>query len=121
MTLNEYQKAAMSTCLESSDNFSYMMLGAVGEMGELASKVAKAIRKEWMAIEGNEIKWKNVPFGEYESIMQGIEGEIGDILWFVAGLARVFGYQLQEVGEYNVKKLASRKARGKIEGEGDKR
>lgn len=45
MELNEYQEQAMTTCTESSQNFSYMMLNLVGEVGELASKVAKAIRK----------------------------------------------------------------------------
>ena len=35
MELNEYQKQAMTTCTESSRNFSYMMLNLVGEVGEL--------------------------------------------------------------------------------------
>lgn len=50
MTLNEYQDKAMSTCMESCDNFGYMMLNLVGEVGELASKVAKDIRKERQAL-----------------------------------------------------------------------
>ena len=41
MTLNEYQQRAMSTCTQSSNNFNYMMLNLVGEVGELASKIAK--------------------------------------------------------------------------------
>ena len=45
MTLNEYQEKAMGTCLPSCENFSYMMLNLVGEVGELAGKVAKSIRK----------------------------------------------------------------------------
>ena len=46
MELNEYQQQAMSTCMPSCDNFGYMFLNLVGEVGELASKVAKGIRKE---------------------------------------------------------------------------
>ena len=46
LTLNEYQELAMRTCMQSCNNFSYMMLNLVGEVGELASKVAKDIRKE---------------------------------------------------------------------------
>ena len=34
MELNEYQEQAMTTCTESSQNFSYMMLNLVGEVGE---------------------------------------------------------------------------------------
>lgn len=46
MTLNEYQKAAMGTCMPSSNNFAYMILNLQGEVGEFCSKVAKAIRKK---------------------------------------------------------------------------
>lgn len=42
MQLNEYQERAMATCMPSCDNFSYMMLNLIGEVGELASKVARA-------------------------------------------------------------------------------
>lgn len=45
MTLNEYQNRAMETCMPSCDNFSYMMLNLIGEVGEFAGKVAKMIRK----------------------------------------------------------------------------
>ena len=55
MTLEEYQKRAMTTCMASSENFSYMFLNLVGEVGEFASKVAKAIRKEENCIEYNDL------------------------------------------------------------------
>ena len=55
MRLNEYQDRAMSTCLPSCDNISYMSLGLVSEVGELAGKIAKAIRKEELKIDGNEL------------------------------------------------------------------
>ena len=41
MELNEYQKKAMSTCLPSCDNISYMSLGLVSEVGELAGNHPK--------------------------------------------------------------------------------
>lgn len=40
LTMNGYQEAAMKTCMPTCDNFSYMMLNLIGEVGELASKVA---------------------------------------------------------------------------------
>lgn len=55
MTLNEYQEKAMSTCMPSCDNISYMLLNLVGEVGEFASKLAKDIRKENIRIENNEL------------------------------------------------------------------
>ena len=53
MTLNEYQVKAMSTCLPSCENFSYMFLNLVGEVGEFAGKMAKHIRKEHYTVVGD--------------------------------------------------------------------
>ena len=55
MELNEYHQKAMTTCMASCDNFAYMMLNLVGELGEFASKVAKQIRKENITLERNNI------------------------------------------------------------------
>ena len=52
LTMNGYQDAAMSTCMRTCDNFSYMMLNLIGEVGELASKVAKDIRRNEVKIGG---------------------------------------------------------------------
>ena len=54
MELKEYQERAMTTCMPSSNNFSYMFLNLVGEVGEFASKVAKSIRKDGNVINFNE-------------------------------------------------------------------
>lgn len=113
MELNEYQKQAMTTRMRSCDNFSYMMLNLVGEVGELASKVAKQIRKEEATINGNEL-WTTM---ENESLML----EAGDILWQLAGLCDAFGWSLEQVAQANLDKLASRKERGVIDGNGDYR
>ena len=52
MELNKYQEQAMTTCMHSCKNISYMLLNLVGEVGELASKIAKNIRKENVYIGG---------------------------------------------------------------------
>lgn len=113
MELNEYQKQAMTTRMRSCDNFSYMMLNLVGEVGEFASKVAKQIRKEEASINGNEL-WTTM---DTESLML----EAGDILWQLAGVCDAFGWSLEEVAQANLNKLASRKQRGVIDGNGDYR
>lgn len=119
-TLNEYQAQAMTTCKPTSHNYVYMAEGMVGEMGEFTSKVAKAIRKGEVAINDNQLMAVNSDMDMTE-LMNGLKGELGDILWFVAGLASVFGWNLEDVGYENLLKLQSRKARGKIEGNGDNR
>lgn len=47
--------------------------------------------------------------------------EAGDILWQLSGLCEVMGWRLEDVAKANLEKLASRKQRGVIDGEGDNR
>ena len=126
MTLNEYQKQAMTTCMPSSENFSYMFLNLVGEVGEFASKVAKAIRKDKMQVGGDytyEINQLRDTYGadedEIGSIYDGLEKEAGDILWQLSGLCTVMGWSLEDVGQTNLDKLQARKQAGTIVGNGD--
>ena len=46
MILNEYQNKAMAICMPSCENFSYMMLNLVGEVGEFASKWRRSMAEE---------------------------------------------------------------------------
>ena len=120
MELNEYQRRAMSTCLPSCDNIAYMSLGLVSEVGELAGKIAKAIRKEELKIDSNElIKRDKVSEEEMMSIRAGIVGEIGDCAWFLACICHTLGLSLEEVATANLAKLAERKKLGTIIGNGD--
>lgn len=124
MTLNEYQEKAMSTCMDSCNNFSYMMLNLVGEVGELSSKVAKMIRKGKFDIGGESnlrVDTKAMNGDDIETIGKELKLEAGDIAWQLAGLCKVFGWSLEDVCQANLDKLASRKARGVIDGNGDER
>lgn len=124
MTLNEYQEKAMSTCMDSCNNFSYMMLNLVGEVGELSSKVAKMIRKGKFEIGGESnlrVDIKVMNGDDIETIDKELKLEAGDIAWQLAGLCKVLGWSLEEVCQANLDKLASRKARGVIDGNGDER
>lgn len=115
MELNEYQKRAMTTCMSSSENFSYMFLNLVGEVGEFASKVAKAIRKDEIFIFGNHIDLNQ----DWDS--SDLKKLAGDILWQLSGLCDVMGWSLEEVAQQNLDKLAIRKQRNVIDGSGDNR
>lgn len=119
MDLDEYQERAMTTCMESSHNFSYMFINLVGEVGELASKVAKAIRKERLEINENILQAKFATFEETEELNEALMLEAGDILWQLAGLCTVMGWKFNEVGRKNLNKLNARKAIGTIDGNGD--
>lgn len=53
--------------------------------------------------------------------MESLAYEIGDILWQTAGIAKALGFSLDEIAMMNLNKLASRKERGVIDGNGDNR
>ena len=122
LTLNEYQEKAMTTCMPSCENISYMLLNLVGEVGEFASKIAKNVRKGNMTIGG-----KCLPNGLH-TMLEGeawlnadieLMKEAGDILWQLSGLCSVMGWDLQDVAQMNLDKLAARKEAGTIDGSGD--
>lgn len=127
MTLNDYQTRAMTTCTKSSDNEIYAICGLMAEVGEIADKVAKGVRKQIITVcddriyhseEGAQDGNVNLQYVEFE---EGLKKELGDVLWFVAHLAHRFGWSLDEVAQLNLDKLADRAKRGKIIGEGDDR
>ena len=117
LTLNEYQKEAMTTCMKTSENFSYMFLNLVGEIGEFASKIAKHIRKDKASIEESKLFLFNVSEEENEELQK----EAGDILWQLSGLCTVMGWDLEYIAKMNLDKLASRRDRNVIDGNGDNR
>lgn len=119
LTLNEYQEKAMTTCLPTSKNWSYMFLNLVGEVGELASKVAKSIRKDIAYIGLNDLKYDKENDGLINN--EELKKEAGDILWQLSGLCSVMGWSLEDVAQQNLDKLASRQQRNVIEGNGDNR
>lgn len=124
LTLNEYQSRAMTTCTESSDNDTYALFGLMAEVGELADKVAKAKRKGIISVHGDMIL-PTIPSkenaGAFNEFVEGLLKELGDVLWFVALLAKMSGQSLEDVAQMNLEKLADRAKRNVIIGEGDNR
>lgn len=108
MELNEYQRAAQSTAIYPNDgSISYLALAICGEAGELADKVKKVLRD------------KNGQF--YMPDLTAIALELGDVLWYVANLAKVLGYDLSDIATLNLEKIKSRVERGTLHGSGDNR
>lgn len=123
MTLAQYQQQAMTTCLPESENFSYMMLNLVGEVGELASKVAKMIRKggvEFLPDGDITLYHSSDPEADRQRELD-MQAEAGDILWQLSGLCSVMGWQLEDIARQNLTKLADRQQRHVIDGSGDHR
>lgn len=108
MTLTEYQKQAMITRLQSCENWEYMFTGLVAEVGEIADIVAKAVRKDEAFIIDNKLAVEN------EEIGPKLIKELGDVLWFVAGLSDYLETDLEQVARINLEKLAERKRNNDI-------
>lgn len=125
MTLNEYQERAMSTCMPSCKNMAYMLLNLVAEVGELAGKVAKPIRREEVCFRDNLLMpmhmWEEDDMMAFQDMVTEMAYEAGDALWQLSGVVTKLGFTLEEIAQMNLDKLASRKERGKIEGNGDHR
>ena len=115
MSLADYQRRAMTTCMSSCENYSYMFLNLVGEVGELASKVSKAIRTGHANINENKLDFESI------NLKQEMMLEAGDVLWQLSGLCSAMGWPLEEIAQMNLDKLKSRQERGVIAGNGDHR
>jgi NTP pyrophosphatase (non-canonical NTP hydrolase) len=104
-SLNDYQKAAMEFRLPTADE-AYALLGLTGEVGELNSLLAKSIR------DGVQ---RNLQFQD------NVIKELGDILWFVAAIAKDLNVSLETIAVENLMKLQGRADRKTIQGNGDNR
>ena len=120
MTLQEYQERAMLTCMPTCDNLLYMLGLIHEEAGELQGKVNKAMRKKLIKFVDNKAVWTGTQ-EELEDFHADCQKELGDVIWAVAGTAKVFGWDLCGVAQTNLDKLADRYDRGVIDGQGDNR
>lgn len=111
--MNEYQEKAKEYDLfRATGNYNTVafiekVLGLVGEAGETADKIKKVLRDKEGIID--------------EHDKEEIAKELGDVLWYIANIARYLNVSLDEVAKMNIDKLESRKQRNLISGEGDNR
>jgi NTP pyrophosphatase (non-canonical NTP hydrolase) len=110
MTFDEYQKQALTTNLSKEDEFLELIqqvLGLADEAGEVQSIFKKWIRDQ----DADPAKLDR----------DNVKKELGDVLWYIAVIAHDLNIPLSDIAEYNIQKLASRKARNTLSGSGDDR
>jgi NTP pyrophosphatase (non-canonical NTP hydrolase) len=109
MNLDEYQKLAKRTAApyDTKNAVFALLLGLVGETGEIAEKAKKIVRDQ------------DSDFSKFDK--EDLKKELGDVLWYIAIVADYFDISLEDIGQKNIDKLASRQARGKLSGSGDNR
>lgn len=108
MTFKDYQEKAVETAIYGTGSkIIYPALGLANEAGEVLGKIKKVLRdKDGMFTpETNQI----------------IGDEIGDVLWYIAALARDLNLSLEDIANRNIAKLLDRRARNVIQGSGDNR
>ncbi len=97
MTINEYQKLAMTTLnpdLSTKDVLINGVMGLCGESGEAIDIVKKHLAQ------GHELD------------REALAKELGDIAWYLAETATALGYSLEAVFQMNVDKLKGRYPEG---------
>lgn len=116
--LNEYQFLSGQTALYPGQGefqgLVYCLLKLGGEAGEVLEKVGKLLRDSG-------VEWDSDPKSWPADVQLAIKKELGDVLWYIGGVARECGWTLQDVAETNLDKLESRQNRGMIHGSGDNR
>jgi len=101
-----YTSIAMLSELERLAPLLYLGCKLAGESGEVAEKIAKALRDG---------------VDDQQAWSLDLAKELGDILWYVSQVARELGYQFADVASGNLDKLADRQRRGVLGGSGDNR
>ena len=97
MTINEYQKLAMTTLNPALDKKDVLINGVMGLCGE--SGEAIDIVKKWLA-QGHELD------------REKLAGELGDIAWYLAETAYALEIPLEEIFRGNIEKLKKRYPEG---------
>lgn len=127
MEANEYQAGAITTevytkaanhFIHDSDletqeiwlQLAYCTGKLNGEAGEVAELVFKALRDGGV----------HAGLIDHERAVS-LRKELGDVLWYVANICDILGFNLSSIMEENLEKLADRKERGVITGDGNDR
>jgi len=97
MTINEYQRLAMTTLNPNLDKKDVLINGVMGLCGEAGEAID--IVKKHLA-QGHEL--------DREKLI----GELGDIAWYLAETATVLDMDLEEVLTRNIEKLKRRYPEG---------
>jgi NTP pyrophosphatase (non-canonical NTP hydrolase) len=94
MDMSDYQQAALRTAApkEKYNELFHLLLGLVGETGEIAEKAKKIVRD------------KASDFSQRD--IEDLKKELGDTLWYIAIIADHFDVPLEDVAQLNIAKLA---------------
>ncbi len=94
LTLDDYQRESATTDVEgTNDDLLTLLLGMAGEVGALIAEYKKKRRPDGVTYTG------------FEEV---VKTELGDILWYLAALARRVNINLNDVATLNLEKTCAR-------------
>lgn len=99
LTLAHYQRLAYQNIQDHKSNQEEVMHWAIG-LGEEAGETLSVIKHKYYG-------------GGYDTM--DLVGELGDTLWHVAALCSVLGISMEDVAEFNLKKLQHRYPNGEFD------
>jgi len=112
-TFNEYQQYSQRTAegyanpnntnVDTETQLLFLATAVNGEAGELGEKAKKYVRED------------------DDEYLNGLEDEVGDVLWCLSQIATLLDIDLGGVADSNLEKLLDRQDRGVITGSGDNR
>lgn len=114
LTLNEYQRQSMRTAVDPEEDGAWWFqtsgfgLGLTGEAAEVLELAVKLAIKAGNAAD----LLKKQIHHEHGPDREAMKKELGDVLWYVQGIARRYGLTLDEVAQGNIDKLKSRYPQG---------
>lgn len=115
MNLNDYQREARLTAVypfqKTVRGMMYPAFGLMEEAGEVAGKIAKAIRDDSLFSVTQFLPDRKAQ----------LKKELGDVLWMLSNLTSELGWELEDIATENLKKLRDRADRGVLKGSGDER
>lgn len=97
LSMNEYQALAMRTAMKTDGEKpapEYLALSLTGEAGE----IAEIIKKHF--------------YHGHPMEVDALADELGDLMWYIAVMANVYGFDLGEIARRNVEKLRRRYPEG---------
>lgn len=93
MDFNEYQELAARTLnsdITHNEMLSMLSMGLAGESGEVVDLLKKHV------------------YHQHRLDIGKLKKELGDVLWYIAGLSTVYGIPLSAIAEININKLKER-------------
>lgn len=114
LTLNEYQRQSMRTAAEpeESEAYWYQTSGfGLGLTGEAAEVLELAVKLSIKAGNSADLLKKQIHH-EHGPDTTAMKKELGDVLWYVQGIATRYGLTLEEVAQANIDKLNARYPKG---------